>query len=594
MLVFGVILILSPFILVFTFNDRLKGILVASTVSIAFIILVSILTQSVHIFGYLSVCSSYIILAVVAFVIFFKNKKTVKIRFPILFIVALAVVSFELISIHYHYTGYVETVKYEPLVVNDSYPYPLFSDEWTEASITNYSIKTHVLPTTNPLMVNELIPNLLIPFDSMLAGFFVLLGLSPISDFAILAIIFGILVSASVYVATRCWGIGKFSSAIVFLLIPYITNGANLPGIWFLLPYIASAVPFFIMLACLGKREYVLASIASFLSLILYPPFIVFIAPAFLIAVFLEYRNHRLEKSKALTYFAWPFAVASMCGLVFLLFGHDRSVTFSYIEHALFHRGLDLGIPSYGIWNVIPIITFPFIFIGCIDISSRRLFPCVALIVTGLSYWVLYAFYPDVIIIEYPRIVVITSLILLFVAGFGIDWLLSYFKQYMSFTYSSGAVLFVERVATILIGLIFIVASFWYPIGQEWKTFNIFENKGRGTIMIEPSQPLNRYLAPDDLAIWQGISGRNFTAPPWKGLVIGAATGNFPLETKPSTITVDIMPYESFISADCPSKDVLARRYLISYAYSSPFDCPNFSDLKESSEGLHLYKYIGS
>jgi hypothetical protein len=449
------------------------------------------------------------------------------------------------------------------------------------------------LPTVNPLAVNEPTPNLLIPFDSMLAGLFVLLGLSPISDFAILAIIFGILVSASIYVAARCWGIGKFSSAMVFLLIPYITNGANLPGIWFLLPYIASAVPFFIMLACLGKREYMLASIAAFLSLILYPPFVVFIAPAFLIAVFLEYRNHHLERPKALAYFAWPLAVAIICGLVFLLVGSDWSVAFSYIGHALFHRGLDLGIPSYGIWNVIPMIAFPFIFIGCADIIKRRLFPFVALIVAGLSYWVLYAFYPDVIIIEYPRIVVITSLILLFVAGFGIDWSLSYFNQYMSFAHSPGTVLLVERVAVIIIGLIFIVASFWYPIGQEWKTFNIFEKNGNGTIMIEPSQPLNRYLAPDDLAIWHGISGRNFIAPPWKGLVIGVATGNFPLETKPSTITVDIMPYESFISADCTEKSVLARRYLISYAYSSLFDCPDFSDLKESSEGLHLYKYIG-
>jgi hypothetical protein len=106
-----------------------------------------------------------------------------------------------------------------------------------------------------------------------------------------------------------------------------------------------------------------------------------------------------------------------------------------------------------------------------------------------------------------------------------------------------------------------------------------------------PNLPLNRYLAPDDLTIWQGIIGKNFTAPPWKGLVIGAATGNFPLESKSSTITMSIMPYAKFLSADCTEKAALAERYSISYAYLPAFKCPNFVELGESSERLHLYKY---
>src|ERR1035437_5318326 len=330
-LVSGIILFILPFSLVFLFPNRLKGILVVSIFLLGFAIFVPVVTQVLHIFGYFSVCSSYVVLDVIVLLFFLKKQRHLSgIKLSVPFILALAIVSFELASLHYWHTGQVQTLDGTTVVVNDSYAYPIFSDEWVEAATASYSIRTQALPIMNPLAENAPMPNLLLPFDSLLAGLFVLFGLSPISNFALLAIIFGIAVCASIYMTARCFGVGRFASVIAFLLIPFIVNGANLPGIWFLLPYIASAVPFFLMLACLVKKEYKLAGVAAFISLLLYPPFIVFIVPAFLASYFVEYKKQIFKKPKILWSITWPFVIAGLCGIIFLLLKSDPSAAFSF------------------------------------------------------------------------------------------------------------------------------------------------------------------------------------------------------------------------------------------------------------------------
>jgi len=591
-LALGILLVIFPFLLVFSFSDRLKGILVMSVVSIGFAICVPVLTETLHIFGYASMCILYAVFDAIVFIFFLKRKGAISgIKIYIPFIVALAIVSYELVSVHYGYTGQVETSNGVSTVIDDSYAYPQFSDEWVEAAIVSHAIETHSLPMTNPLAHGSPMPNLLLPFDSLIAGSFVLFGLSPISDFAILAILFGLAASVSLYIAGRCWGIGRFACTLSMLAIPFLTNSANLPGVWFLVPYIAATAPFFLMLAFLGKKDYVWATAAAFLSLVIYPPFAVFIAPTLLIGVFFELRGQLLDKMKASLPFLWPFAAGLLIGAILLLIKSSPSVALSYIQNAIFHASLDPGIPSYAIWNVIPDFVFPFIIIGFISIIKRRAFSVAAGTIVGITYWIAYAYYSNVIIIEYPRIVMITSLILLLVASFGFDSFLLYFDRRLRLAYPPRAVSLIKALAASATLVIFGIGVFWYPFNQKWQTFFTLIRNEYGTILIMPSLPINRYLAPRELSVWQGIHGANFTAPPWKGLVIGAATGNYPLESKPSTITVKTMPYAEFISADCAGKDALARRYSISYAYSPPFECPGFVDIKESSEGLHLYRY---
>ena len=110
-------------------------------------------------------------------------------------------------------------------------------------------------------------------------------------------------------------------------------------------------------------------------------------------------------------------------------------------------------------------------------------------------------------------------------------------------------------------------------------------------LTVIPAAPANNYLHPDDLYLFKDIKQKRFIAPPWKGLVIGVATNNYPLETKSSTLTISILKFSEFFSADCKNKTKLADKYKISYVYSGKFDCPDFKLIGNSREGLYLYRY---
>ena len=103
--------------------------------------------------------------------------------------------------------------------------------------------------------------------------------------------------------------------------------------------------------------------------------------------------------------------------------------------------------------------------------------------------------------------------------------------------------------------------------------------------------PASEYLTADDLFIFKKINKTNFLSLPWKGLTIGSATENYPLETKPSFITNKKLSYPVFIGSNCDAKKDLAISHRISYVYSSAFTCPNFQEYAVSRENLHLYKF---
>lgn len=79
---------------------------------------------------------------------------------------------------------------------------------------------------------------------------------------------------------------------------------------------------------------------------------------------------------------------------------------------------------------------------------------------------------------------------------------------------------------------------------------------------------------------------------PWKGLVIGTSTHNYPLGTKQSTLTNHIVDFKNFMEAKCESKSKIAKKKKIDYVYSPKFDCEGFELRGISGEGLHLYEVV--
>lgn len=77
----------------------------------------------------------------------------------------------------------------------------------------------------------------------------------------------------------------------------------------------------------------------------------------------------------------------------------------------------------------------------------------------------------------------------------------------------------------------------------------------------------------------------------WKDLVIGAATNNYPLDSKAGIITNHLVDFFLFMDENCANKYSQAKLFNLSYVYSFPFKCDNFLELGHSREGLYLYKF---
>ena len=74
--------------------------------------------------------------------------------------------------------------------------------------------------------------------------------------------------------------------------------------------------------------------------------------------------------------------------------------------------------------------------------------------------------------------------------------------------------------------------------------------------------------------------------------VIGTATNNYPLDTKPATITNKLVRFSYFMEASCKDKIIIARDKNIGYVYSPKFDCEGFELKGKSREGLYLYEVV--
>ena len=134
----------------------------------------------------------------------------------------------------------------------------------------------------------------------------------------------------------------------------------------------------------------------------------------------------------------------------------------------------------------------------------------------------------------------------------------------------------------------FFVSAFFYTPRDNWEDLKLYSLIDDG--VFSPASPANNYLVEDDLRLFEGISGKRFLSFPWKGLVIGVATHNYPLETKPATLTNKKFSFSKFMNSNCEDKISIARMEEIDYVYSFKFDCPGFELKGSSSEGAYLYE----
>jgi hypothetical protein len=582
--IIGIILLLAPFLLVTKFKDKLKGFFYIFSFLIIFHLIAGLVTQFFHIFSYPTILIvNFLVFFGVIFKTKFKKFKKINLQKIDWVVVFLFVILFiQLWAVHYNYTGDITTVSQGyKAVENMRYTYPYFSDEWIAVSMIDYSIESGKLGLVNPLWYDNFFPNLELAFHCFLSEIVLLLDLDALTQYSILSLIFGIIICLLIYFILRKKGLGKFSSAVSCLGASYVVNGANLPGIWYLMPISLGIISIFLGFLFMAFNDKKMPIILAFLVLIFYPPLFIFYTLS-LIFYFVFLDVPKKDKIKKIgTYFIIAAVVALILFLIILVnMGFSESFTylfskFFYYSHTIRH------IPDFAIYKVIPLFILAFSILG-LRYWKKQLW-LILPITAGIILWIVYSFVLWRFIIGYERVVFLTSLMITILAGFGLEYIVLIFNKF-----NNVRKYHVVKIALILILALFFILSFSYTERDNWKELKLYDIDSDKYFL--PAAPANNYLHKDDLKIFQNIREKNFLSVPWKGLVIGVSTRNYPLETKPSTITNSFVNYRDFISLDCAGKSDIVESYDVVYVYSSKFECPNFIIQEVSEEGLHLYK----
>ncbi len=585
--IIGVILLLIPFLLLYKFKDKKIGFAYILSFLLAFHLAVAIITQLFGVFNYpviivINFLAALIVIARTNFKELFSSLRKIKIDWVLVFVIIIILI--QLFSVHYKYTGKVTSVveNYKE-VRNMKYPYPYFSDEWSGVALVKYSIVSGKLPLANPLWYDSYFSNFELPFHSFVSEIMLLLNLNPLIHYTVLTIFSGLIICLLVYFILRVNKISKLPASIACLFVPYIINGANLPGIWTLIPLTLGLISMLLGFLFIsdGRKQMIL--FLAFLTLIFYPPLFVFYTPA-LVLYFISAKEDRKERVRLIyLYFIICIIVALLMAIrIYLTNNYSLDNTLAQVMSRIYYTTLTQdAIPDFTIYKVVPIPILLLGFFGIFKTLKKEKVWLPILIFVGLFFWFLYSRVLWVFIIGHERNVVSTSILITIMAGFGLHYLIELIRENNVIRKYK-----ILKIIQILILTFFLIFAFSYTQRDDWKELKLYSYSGK---VFSPASPANIYLHEDDLRLFQNIKEKRFLSLPWKGLVIGTATGNYPLETKPATLTNQITSFNEFMNADCKEKRGIARENEIDYVYSKEFDCDGFEEMGVSEEGLHLY-----
>ncbi|MBT7706744.1 hypothetical protein HN747_04830 [archaeon] len=468
---------------------------------------------------------------------------------------------------------------------NIKYPYPYFSDEWYAIAFVKQSITNHVLPFKNPFYPESSFVNLEFISHSFISEITLLLRLDPVLDYTKLTIGFNMLIILLIYLFLRFIAITPGIAGISALLTLFITNGANLPGIWNLIPLTTGLIMLLISLCYFESKNLKMITLSSFLTLIFYPPLFVFIAPAFVCFV-IKNRNDLEEKPAKifLKYLLVILTAALLVSLTFLFVSREIVEIVKYIFSKLFYTSFTgIATPRFSFWHVVPWAVLPLAGYGLvINYKKQKRWWLKSMLVVGSLYWIAYSIASYRVIIDFERVIFATAIILIIFSGIGLQRLADLALE-NEFVVEYKIVRWLEVISFLLIFSL----SFVYTYRDQWQELTLYHPELKGIFL--PAAPANEYLTQDDLRIFENIKEDTFLSPPWKGTVIGVATNNLPRCAKPGTITISPNSFKEFTESDCDGKDKIAQS--VRYFYVPKMDCKNFILKDKSKEGLFLYEH---
>jgi len=628
-LILGLVLLVVPFVLMDLFSDKKKGFIYIFFFLFLFQTILAVLTQSFGLFYYKVVFGCTLFADLVLLLIYFTIRAKIKKKFSFSIakidwiIIAVAIISLlSLYQVHYNYTGKIslatdQGVSYHE-VKNMVYSYPYFSDEWYAVSLVEGAIDNHSLPFKNVLAANVFFPNLELFFHSFIAEIILLLGLNPLLDYTILSIFLNTLIIILAYLFLRINNVSKLTAGVCSLLMLYITCGANLPGLWHLIPF-NLGIMLFLASICFMKFNDTKATIASvILASLFYPPLIPFYFIGLLVFLLCRIKIPKENLLKIRTFrrsaphhTVQGHASQEPCfakeqlynlkiifrGLLFLFFAalvfcivlmfSPWKESINYIFSKIFFVSFVAPfMPKLGFYNIIPVPAFLLAAFGLYFVYKNKKWILLSEFILGAIFWFIYSFTVYRFFVEYGRVAVFTSIITVIISGFGLKQIEEYFK-----IKSEDKRIKILKLAETTVLLVFLLLVPIYTRGENWRRLVAIDS-ARGLVAY-PKSPANNYLTQDDLRIFKDIKNKRFLSVPWKGTVIGVATDNYPVLTKEGTISIFIGTKDilnNFLEADCSGKKDIAEEFLLDYVYIDEFSCSGFEKMAESNENFVLYK----
>src|SRR3989344_6645022 len=513
----GIFLLIAPFLLVGFFKDKKRGFIYVLFFLIVFHTLLAVFTQLFGIFYY-EVILGINLLAVFALIIW-SIKKINKLHFACLkidwvfYIIAIISV-LTLYQVHYNYTGKFNMAndalfQYHE-AKNMQYAYPYFSDEWYAVSLVKESINNHSLPLKNPFD-NSFFLNPEMFFHSFIAETMLFLGLDPLTQYTALSIFMNALIILLAYLFLRLSNVSKPAAAIASLSILYITSASNLPGIWNLIPVtigvILSLLGFCFLSAedlarsdcaiVLRSRsgQLLLALLAGVFVLLFYPPLIIFYLTGFLVYLF----NLPKMKDKI---FAWAkyaiflFSAALIFYLVLMISPLSGALTY-ILSNLFYHSYTGDFMPQFSFYYIIPWPAILLAIFGLYYVFKNKNWLFYQFI-SGIVFWVFYAFSNFRIIIGYERVVFFTSILVVLISGFGIEEI----KKYLSLKFEKIKPVFKYIEAGAVIIFLFFIP--FYTQGETWRKLILRNNLIQADSI--PMAPANNYLTDEDFRIFKDIT----------------------------------------------------------------------------------------
>jgi hypothetical protein len=592
--ILGLILLAIPFLAVVLFKDKKIGFVFVLFFSILFHVFLAIITQILGIFYYSVIVFATILANIILLFFILKKIKFAGFKFQassfkkfdwaLMFVIIVGFLT--LSQVHYNYTGKINLATDRQVgyheVKNMQYVYPYFSDEWYSTALIKNSINSHFLPITNPYD-NSFFLNLELFFHSFLAEIILILVLDPLTQYTLLSIFFNLLILVLVYLFLRINNLSKSICAISALSLLYITCGANLPGLWHLIPFNMGIIMFLILIIFVFLKNLKMVLASAILGSFFYPPLFLFYFLG-LISTFFEKYKYKREILFKIIGFILLFLFVFVPVVYVLLMISPLASAINYIFSRLFFISFTAPyISQFAVYNIIllPIILLAIFGIYYVFKNKKWLFFQFLL---GILMWFVYSLTASRFMVECERIVVLTSIIVTIVAGFGLSELTKYIiNKKIKDRYTN----FVE----VLILILFLVFIPFYTQREGWRSLTLLEPKSG--MQAFPKAPANNYLTKDDLRIFKNIKNARFLSIPWKGTVIGTVTDNLPVITKEGTISMGKEnTVNNFLNADCVGKKTIAEKLKIDYIYLYNFDCSDFKKLDQSKENIYLYQYV--